>query len=194
VKRYGDPRAAAFELDDRVNDIVEQLRSPETQDRNLVEAQTHARAAERRRRSCLDALARAEASDGNDFDAYLELTGDAAQAVVSMYLAAAATQRYCVGKREPGPIKQKDLAALVESTRGLRDAVMHWEEKTQRDGQTFLTVSKTDVLALLPAGRNGPPIVFGLTWGSFRRAARRLDQWATAKLADGQGERSSRKR
>lgn len=156
---------------------------------DLYMTQVHARAALRRYRDTLDALRAAKAEQSTDGiqragDAGVRVTGEAAQAVVALYLAAAAAKRFSTDARERGPYGPEQLDQLVAATVGLRDAVMHWDDKIKRDGDTFLAVNEREVLALVPRHRSVDRALHGLTWKSFEDSATRLDRWATSKIEE----------
>ena len=82
---------------------------------DLDTAYVHAGAAIRRSRDTIAGMRAAEPVAGGD--PALEAAGDSQQAVLSLYLAAAATARYCAATGESGPLGLKRLAELVATTK-----------------------------------------------------------------------------
>lgn len=171
-------------LNRRVDEIVAARTGRPRRDSDLTVVLVHAAAAIRRSH---DVAAAVKAAKGGDRESPTRAAGDASQAVVSLYLAAAGTRRYCIEHDESGPLGRKALDELVEVARHLRDAVMHWDDKMNRDPETFIVVTDADVLALAPpAPKNpGPSSVVGISWKRLEGNAARLQRWAAFKLDAG---------
>lgn len=142
----------------------------------------HAQAASRRRSDALDgleALSRNAADEDDD-----RVRGDASQAVLSLFLAASAAERYCIATGNPSPLGRERLAAVVAAASDLRDAIMHWDQKMERDPATSIWFTIDGVLVMAPRGRkrDAPIATSALTWKQFDTAASRLTRWAAYHL------------
>jgi len=127
--------------------------------------------------------AHAETRDNRSPEAAVRATGAAGLAGLSLYLALAATQRHVDATSDPSaPFEEAELGPLIEVTRHVRDAVVHWEEKLGRDPKTFLAFSDEDLVVLAPGGQSGPTKVVAIAWERVTDAARRCRDWATAQV------------
>jgi hypothetical protein len=140
----------------------------------------YAAAADRRRRDALDALRKDRVASGTEDVG--RAIGEASLAVVALYLASSAAKRYCAETGEPGPLGRTELGNLVDQTTAMRDAVMHWDEKGQRDPQTSLFVDGRGVATKAPPRRSNVSIPAGVPWAAFARCAVALHSWAAFLL------------
>jgi len=176
-------------FEDRIAAIVaaEEARAGEPSELYLTAV--HASAALRRRHDALEAIRAAKAAEEGSAaqaEAMLRGSGEAAQAAICLYLAAASAQRFCTTHgREPGPLGLQRLAHLVHTTKLFRDAVMHWDEKTTRDPRTFIALTEMDMVVLAPPPKHqdkGSSVATAITWAAFEMSATRLYRWAAFKL------------
>ena len=175
-------------MDERIaalNAATGQGRDAKRSDLYLVAA--HASAAARRHRAVMRAVREAATAPSGSVAqvaASMVASGEAAEAAVSLYLAASAAQRYCRANDESGPLGLKRLSSLVDRTEQVRDAVMHWNQKLERDPNTFLAFSATDLIVQAPGkrGDTGLAQVGAIEWTEIEAAARRLYRWAVAML------------
>jgi hypothetical protein len=138
----------------------------------------HASAALRRQSDTLEALAKDKAKP--DPELQRRALGDVSQAVLSFYLAVAATQRYCRLASASPPFGYPPLATLAGSAEELRNAVLHWDKKREHhveavlhaDGRGVVVVYQRQVRS---AARHK---VAGIMWRDFVRCAKALDHWA----------------
>jgi hypothetical protein len=163
----------------------------EALDAELTTVAIHASAALRRKADTLTALRKD--TQATDPSARERAAGDASQAVISLYLAASAAQRYCHLTGNPSPLGRERLAGLVEVSRHLRDSVMHWHEKGRRDPDTYLLLNGRGVLARAPGKPLAQPSkASGIAWKEFESAMTMLGRWADYYRGDGRGARESK--
>jgi hypothetical protein len=145
-------------------------------DPDLTTIVIHAEAALRRKQGTLDALDRRK-PDHDSIPPEIGV-GEASQGVVSLFLAAEAATRFCSRYPTPGPLGRSRLAALLTSTRHMRDAVMHWDDKGRRDPETSLLVDGRGIAVVAPTHHSSASVVHGLVWKEYETAAHRLLTWA----------------
>jgi hypothetical protein len=145
-------------------------------DPDLTTIIMHATAALRRKRDALEALDRRR-PDHDSIPPEVAV-GEASQGVVSLFLAAEAATRFCSRYPTPGPLGPTRLAAVLTSTRHLRDAVMHWDGKGRRDPEMLLLVDRRGIAAVAPPHHSSASVVDGLGWKEYETAADRLLGWA----------------
>lgn len=145
-------------------------------DSDLTTVIVHADAALRRKRDALDALDRRR-PDHDSIPPEVAI-GDASQGAVSLYLAADAATRFCSRYPTPGPLGRSGLAEVVSSSKHLRDAVMHWDDKGRRDPDMTLLVDGRGIVAVAPPHHGFESVASGLSWREYERAADRLLTWA----------------
>jgi hypothetical protein len=164
----------------RVRAIVAALGMRDRGPSDLYLTLVHAYAAQRRRHDALAAIAATAA--GTEEDAGIRASGDSTMAVMSLYLAASAAQRFCTENDETPPFPKLDQ--LVKVTRPFRDAVMHWDDKVARDPHTFIAFSDRDVTVLAPPPPRveGPSIAAGIEWAEISDKSSRLERWARSRL------------
>lgn len=144
---------------------------------DLLTIVVHAAAAIRRKQSTLEALA--EHREMDDAASLERAIGDASQAVVSLFLAAEAAERYCEDHNEPGPLGRRKLGALVMEARRMRDVVLHWDDKGKREPDTSLYIDGRGVVVNAPPGRSVKAAVMdGFTWKEIERLSSSLLRWA----------------
>ena len=144
-------------------------------DADLTTIVIHAEAALRRKRDTLEALDRRR-PDHDDLPPSIAV-GEASQGALSLFLAIEAATRFCSRYPTPGPLGRRRLAALLTSTRHLRDAVMHWDEKGRR-AETLLRVDGRGIAVVAPPHGSFVSIVDGLGWKEYENAAGGLLTWA----------------
>lgn len=147
---------------------------------DLVLVLIHSAGALRRRRDAILALGQ----DQDRLEVRARSLGDSTQAVLSLFLAAEAANRYCQSHEEVGPLGERRLDELETITRYMRDAIMHWHEKGKRDPATYLAVDESGVSVRAPDGKWGPDegAVSRVSWSLFERRARALLHWSAGKL------------
>jgi hypothetical protein len=146
------------------------------EDSDLTTIVIHADAALRRKRDVLDSLDRRK-PDHDSVPPEIAI-GEASQGVLSVFLAAHAAARFCSRYPTPGPLGRSRLAAVLRSSKHLRNAVMHWDDKGQRDPETTLFVDGTGIAAAAPPPGSSVSIPDGLGWREYEIAADRLLTWA----------------
>jgi hypothetical protein len=145
-------------------------------DPDLTTIIIHADAALRRKRAALEALDRRRPN--LDVIPPEIAVGEASQGVISLFLAAQAATRFCSRYPTPGPLGRSRLAAVLGSSRHMRDAVMHWDEKGRRDLETALVVDGIGIAIAAPPLHSNASVVDGLAWKEYETAAQRLLVWA----------------
>jgi hypothetical protein len=145
-------------------------------DADLTTIVIHADAALRRKRDALDALDRRRPD--HDTRPPEVAVGEASQGVVSLFLAAEAATRFCSRYPTPGPLGRSRLEAVLRSSRHMRDAVMHWDDKGRRDAGTSLHVNGNGIAVVAPPPRSSTSVADGLRWKEYETAADRLLTWA----------------
>ena len=153
-----------------------QIRPVMPVDSDLTTIVIHAEAALRRKRETLEALDRRKPD--NDSIPSEVAVGAASQGVLSLFLAADAATRFCSRYQTPGPLGRSRLEAVLTSTRHMRDAVMHWDDKGRRDPETTLLVDGRGIAAVAPPRGSSISIAGGLVWKEYETVANRLLTWA----------------
>lgn len=147
---------------------------------DLVLVLIHSAGALRRRHDAILALRQ----DQSRLEVRARAVGDSTQAVLSLFLAADAANRYCQTHDEVGPLGEPRLDELETITRYMRDTIMHWQEKGKRDPLTYLAVDESGVSVRAPDGKWGADegALSGVSWSAFECRARALLQWSAGKL------------
>jgi hypothetical protein len=139
----------------------------------------HSNAALRRHHDLLHWIDR----PGDDLEKRAHLLGEAAQAALSLYLAADAAERYCRATGEPGPVGRRRLADLRRISKYVRDAIMHWDDKGKRVEQTYVNVHSRGIEVFAPDGEHGKEgELSGIDWRVLQRRAMALLYWSAMKV------------
>ena len=150
---------------------------------DLFSILVHAEAA--RRRSAGAQAAVASARMAKNRESAVTAVGDAGEAIVELYLAAAAAKRYQEATGERLPLEAALLESVLVTSRHGRDAVLHWDEKMARDPSTFLAPSEVDLTILAPSGKAGATgVVAAIDWRLLDDIATKLSDWAGSKLPE----------
>ena len=131
--------------------------------------------------AALEALV--EARDAQSADAAIRGTGAAALSGLALYLALSATRRHLTSAANASaPFELAELDRLIEAAQHLRDSVVHWDDKLDRDARTFLAFSDVELVVYAPSGKTGPVQIATLSWEEITDAGRRCRDWARAKV------------
>jgi hypothetical protein len=148
---------------------------------DLYSTLVHAEAARRRSTDAQAAVASARVAPSRD--TLVKAVGDAGEAIVELYLAAAAAKRYHEATGQPLPVDATVIESALNISRHGRDAVMHWDEKMARDPRTLLAPGDTEVFILAPPGKSGTSsIVAGIEWQMLDDVATKLSKWAGSRV------------
>lgn len=112
-------------------------------------------------------------------EAAIQGTGAASICGLALYLALAGARRHAASTGDTtGPFDTVELDELVETTRHMRDSVVHWDEKVGRDPKTFLAFNEENLIVLAPSGKTSNMRVAYLSWREIAAASRRCRDWA----------------
>jgi len=148
---------------------------------DLYSTLVHAEAARRRSVDAQAAIASARVIPSRE--TAVKAVGDAGEAIVELFLAAAAARRYHEATGEPLPVDAAVLESALDISRHGRDSVMHWDEKMARDPGTFLAPGDTEVFILAPPGKSGTnSVVAAIEWRMLDDIVSKLAEWAGSRV------------
>jgi hypothetical protein len=144
----------------------------------LLEAAAHAGRAVQRVSDVHEAV-----TGPDDLGTNLRAIGEGSQAVIAHYLAVSATQRYRKLTGEPGPLPHRRLDEIEVIAKNMRDVVMRWDDKGERDDTTFMLVDRIGIGVGAHEDRDDVELPHAhISWRDLNSACSQIQEWATSLL------------